>query len=76
VPAIFVPYPYAVDDHQWHNAQYFASQGGGMVMRQEDATASRLAGAIKKLNVRKRARTQLPGDAEDTIADIVTAEVV
>lgn len=76
IPAVFIPYPYAVDDHQWYNAQYFASQGGGMVMRQEGITASRLAGAIRKLSARKRQRMPVVNDAEKRIADIITTEVV
>ncbi len=75
VPAVFIPYPHAVDDHQWHNAQYFVSQSGGMVIRQEDITASRLAEAIKKLSARKRQRTPVANAAEKKIADIITAEV-
>ena len=71
VPAVFIPYPYAIDDHQWFNAQYFASQGNNIVMRQEDVTAPRLAGAIKKLSTRKRQRMQLPHDVEKKIADII-----
>jgi UDP-N-acetylglucosamine--N-acetylmuramyl-(pentapeptide) pyrophosphoryl-undecaprenol N-acetylglucosamine transferase len=75
IPAVFIPYPYAVDDHQWHNAQYFASQSGGMVIRQEDITVSRLAGAIRKLSARKRQRVPVVNNAEKRIADIITAEV-
>ena len=75
VPVVFIPYPYAIDDHQWFNAQYFASQGGGLVMRQEDVTAPLLAKAIEKLSTRKRAKIQLPNDAEMKIADIITERV-
>lgn len=33
-PAILVPYPYAADNHQRANADYFERQGGGIVIRQ------------------------------------------
>lgn len=33
-PAILVPYPQAADDHQRANAEYFAQQGGGVVVPQ------------------------------------------
>jgi UDP-N-acetylglucosamine--N-acetylmuramyl-(pentapeptide) pyrophosphoryl-undecaprenol N-acetylglucosamine transferase len=33
-PAILVPYPQAADNHQQANAQYFAQQGGGLVLEQ------------------------------------------
>lgn len=35
LPAILVPFPYAADDHQTHNARYFERQGGGFVLDQE-----------------------------------------
>ncbi len=35
LPALFVPFPYAAGDHQYHNAQFLAEQGMGWVMRQE-----------------------------------------
>ncbi|MEO6246618.1 MAG: glycosyltransferase, partial [Opitutaceae bacterium] len=33
-PAILVPYPLAADNHQQANAEYFAQQGGGIVIAQ------------------------------------------
>ncbi len=41
LPALFVPFPYATGDHQYHNAKFLADQEMGWVMRQEaleDAT--------------------------------------
>ena len=37
-PAILVPYPHAADNHQAANAEYFARQGGGVVVA-DDAAA-------------------------------------
>jgi len=71
IPAIFIPYPHAVDDHQWHNAQYLETCGAGMVMRQEAVTSSRLAAAIKKLGARRRRKSTVAYDAEKKIADIL-----
>lgn len=34
-PAILVPYPFAADDHQRANAEFFEKQGGGIVVNQE-----------------------------------------
>ncbi|HBQ44449.1 MAG TPA: undecaprenyldiphospho-muramoylpentapeptide beta-N-acetylglucosaminyltransferase [Thiomicrospira sp.] len=45
-PAIMVPYPYAVDDHQTANAQALVAMGGGEIIQQIDLTAERLAGKI------------------------------
>lgn len=34
-PAILVPYPFAADDHQRANAEFFEKQGGGLLLSQE-----------------------------------------
>lgn len=34
-PAILIPYPFAADNHQAANAQFFERQGGGVVIPQE-----------------------------------------
>ncbi len=36
VAAIFVPYPYAVDDHQTKNAEYLTKQGAGELVQQTE----------------------------------------
>lgn len=35
IPTLFVPYPYAAGDHQYHNARYLAERRAGWVVRQE-----------------------------------------
>lgn len=35
LPALFIPYPYAAGDHQYHNAKFITDQNLGWVMRQE-----------------------------------------
>jgi UDP-N-acetylglucosamine--N-acetylmuramyl-(pentapeptide) pyrophosphoryl-undecaprenol N-acetylglucosamine transferase len=39
LPAILVPYPYAADDHQAHNAAAMAAAGAAEVVRQEELDA-------------------------------------
>ena len=46
-PALFVPFPFAVDDHQTSNAQFLVSQGAGMLMQQADLTAEKLAALLQ-----------------------------
>ena len=43
VAAVFVPFPYAVDDHQTTNAQFLVAQGGGWLMPQTALSAQALA---------------------------------
>jgi UDP-N-acetylglucosamine--N-acetylmuramyl-(pentapeptide) pyrophosphoryl-undecaprenol N-acetylglucosamine transferase len=47
--AIFVPFPFATDDHQRKNAEAFVRAGAGRMILQQELTAERLAGEIKKL---------------------------
>ncbi len=48
LPSIMIPYPYAVDDHQFHNAQNIAHAGCGIVCRQEALDAPLLAQYIQQ----------------------------
>lgn len=43
VASILVPYPYAVDDHQAHNAAYLVEADAALLIRQEDLTADYLS---------------------------------
>ena len=43
LPAILVPYPYAADDHQTHNAEVFAKAGAATLVQERDLTADQLA---------------------------------
>ncbi len=47
--AIFIPFPYATDDHQRKNAEAFERVGAGRMIVQQDLTAERLAEEITKL---------------------------
>jgi len=48
-PAILVPYPHAIDDHQSFNGHALDEAGGGWVMSQETFTASGLSGRLHSL---------------------------
>ncbi len=45
-PCVLVPYPFAADRHQDKNAEEFCAAGGGIWLRQEDATAERVREAL------------------------------
>ena len=53
VPAILVPYPYAVDDHQTHNARFLAERGGAVLVPQGELTPERLAELLRSFNREK-----------------------
>jgi UDP-N-acetylglucosamine--N-acetylmuramyl-(pentapeptide) pyrophosphoryl-undecaprenol N-acetylglucosamine transferase len=46
--AVFVPFPFAVDDHQTTNAKFLADAGGGWLVRQRDLTPRSLADLLQK----------------------------
>jgi UDP-N-acetylglucosamine--N-acetylmuramyl-(pentapeptide) pyrophosphoryl-undecaprenol N-acetylglucosamine transferase len=48
-PAIFVPLPHAVDDHQVKNAQYLVSRGGARLVKQQDLTSDGLTKLLNEL---------------------------
>jgi len=48
-PAIFVPYPYAAQDHQTHNARYMESQKAAVLVPQESLTGETLYNHIANL---------------------------
>ncbi|MDJ0877831.1 MAG: undecaprenyldiphospho-muramoylpentapeptide beta-N-acetylglucosaminyltransferase [Halieaceae bacterium] len=48
-PAILVPLPNAIDDHQAHNAAWLAEAGGAIVMPQAEMTADAVAGLVAEL---------------------------
>ena len=48
-PSILVPYPFAADDHQTHNASALVAAGGAVLVPDAQLTGERLAGAITEL---------------------------
>ena len=49
LPAIFVPYPYAVDDHQTTNALDLVNNNAGYLINQNDLTVDSLSAILIKL---------------------------
>ena len=49
LPAIFVPYPHAADDHQRANAETLVRAGAARMVLDRDATGARLADEVREL---------------------------
>ncbi|RMG90561.1 MAG: undecaprenyldiphospho-muramoylpentapeptide beta-N-acetylglucosaminyltransferase [Zetaproteobacteria bacterium] len=49
LPALFVPFPAATHDHQYHNARVLVDAGAALVCRQEQADSERLADMLAPL---------------------------
>jgi UDP-N-acetylglucosamine--N-acetylmuramyl-(pentapeptide) pyrophosphoryl-undecaprenol N-acetylglucosamine transferase len=47
--AVFVPYPYAVDDHQTANAHFMVDHAAALCIQQADLTANSLAELLKQI---------------------------
>lgn len=47
--SVLVPYPYAVDRHQWENAKVFEKNGASKVILQGELTPERLFNTLKEL---------------------------
>jgi len=50
VASILIPYPYAVDDHQTHNAQFLSAQGAAILLPQSALNAVTLARYLQDLD--------------------------
>ncbi len=50
LPAIFIPLPHAIDDHQSANARYLADDNAALILTQPQLTADNLAAAITKIS--------------------------
>jgi UDP-N-acetylglucosamine--N-acetylmuramyl-(pentapeptide) pyrophosphoryl-undecaprenol N-acetylglucosamine transferase len=78
-PAILVPYPHAVDDHQSANAHAIASAGAGWIMDQSVFTAenlslrlSELFGSVEILKAAAKCACKVGvADAASRLADLV-----
>jgi UDP-N-acetylglucosamine--N-acetylmuramyl-(pentapeptide) pyrophosphoryl-undecaprenol N-acetylglucosamine transferase len=53
VPAVLIPFPYAVDDHQTHNARFLSERGGAVLIPQSELTPEKLAGLLARLDREK-----------------------
>ena len=76
-PAILVPLPHAIDDHQTANARSLADRGGAVLLRQSDMSvellAERLQSYIEDPELLRRmavaARAAATPEAANTVAD-------
>ena len=62
LPAILVPYPFAADNHQEKNADYYVRRGGALQFRERDLTGAALADTLLRV-IEDRAGRQRMGEA-------------
>lgn len=73
-PAVFVPFPFAVDDHQTTNAKFVVDAGGGWLVQQKDLTPQKLADLLQKTERPELVRRALAAKTMQKTS--ATAEVV
>ncbi len=82
VPAIFVPFPAAVDDHQTRNAEFLVRAEAALLIQEKDLTPVRLASELRALidagrprllEMAEKARAVAITDADVRLADACVA---
>jgi len=58
-PAVFIPYPFAADNHQEINAREMADAGAALMFRQSELTAESLAVALRPLLTEPARRAEM-----------------
>ena len=79
LPAILVPLPNAIDDHQMANARYLSDAGAGLILPQKELNAKNLIEQIKKAQqqlegMAKAAKKCARMDATQTVAEFCISE--
>jgi UDP-N-acetylglucosamine--N-acetylmuramyl-(pentapeptide) pyrophosphoryl-undecaprenol N-acetylglucosamine transferase len=49
LPSILIPFPFAADDHQTHNAEIFARAGAAFVLKESELTPELLSRRIREM---------------------------
>jgi UDP-N-acetylglucosamine--N-acetylmuramyl-(pentapeptide) pyrophosphoryl-undecaprenol N-acetylglucosamine transferase len=79
VAAFFVPFPFAVDDHQTTNAAFLADHGAALVVQQRDLTAEGFVAWLRSqtreslAEMAERSRSLAKPDATEQVAQICAA---
>jgi UDP-N-acetylglucosamine--N-acetylmuramyl-(pentapeptide) pyrophosphoryl-undecaprenol N-acetylglucosamine transferase len=76
LPAVFVPFPHAVDDHQTRNAEFLVEHRAAVLMSEATGSAQQLADILadllrdraKRLDMAVRARAAAVTDSADCVA--------
>jgi len=79
VASVLVPFPFAVDDHQTHNARFLSEHGAAVLLPQTELSAEKLAQLLRELDREKlqvmaqAARSLAKPDATQQVARVCAA---
>ncbi len=76
VASLLIPFPFAVDDHQTHNARFLSGHGAAVLLPQTELSADKLAQLLSGLSREKlmmmaqQARSLAKTDAAEAVANV------
>ncbi|NOZ90889.1 MAG: undecaprenyldiphospho-muramoylpentapeptide beta-N-acetylglucosaminyltransferase [Epsilonproteobacteria bacterium] len=72
-PALFIPYPYAANDHQYYNAKFLEEQGVAWIIRENDITPQKVIDILDEdIESRsKKLQTLIQKDGAKEIANLL-----
>ncbi len=76
VASVLIPFPFAVDDHQTHNARFLSEKGAAVLLPQTELNAEKLAQLLRQLDrdrlstMAQAARKLAKPDATQQVAEI------
>lgn len=79
VASVLVPFPFAVDDHQTHNARFLSEHGAAILLPQKELSAEKLAQLLRELDREKllamaqAARSLAKPEATQQVAQVCVA---
>ena len=76
VASVLIPLPFAVDDHQTHNARFLSEHGAALLLPQKELSAGKLAQLLREMSREKllamaqAARSLAKPEATQTVANV------
>ena len=65
LPSILIPYPYAMDNHQFYNACFLEEKGGAVIIDDEKLTSEHLSDVIRDLSEDRKILKKMSESAFD-----------
>ena len=70
-PALYIPYPYAAADHQYHNAEFIVKNDLGYRVREGENLKSKLLHIIKEIDLQSKSEKLLSYSTKDVAQQMI-----